>query len=291
MNPLPLALLAVLALVASARSQEEDAPAPLVLPATARILGDISDGTPPAPQPPKPVFVVPPSDILATTTQQQGGRTITLQRIKPIALPPPPEPAPPVDIHDPANQERLAAFRQNHPRTDLVFLGATVFRSEHSPSRSRVQIWPLLLDWNRPHPNNRGAPVAFWSSADFGYLSGLAAFVGTDGAARSLILSWGALNLDRTSTRRVEKIPVFPTGPATFIIDGEQPDAETLIVIQSLHDLYNNEYARLKTAYEGRERARIEREAYLKAHPPQPKNIVLNYWRTEKSAPAKGANQ
>jgi hypothetical protein len=39
-------------------------------------------------------------------------------------------------------------------------------------------------------------------------------------------------------------------------------------VIQSLHDLYNNEYARLKTAYEGRERARIEREAYLKANPP-----------------------
>ena len=63
MKPLPLALLAVLALVASARSQEEDAPAPIVLPTTARILSDISDGTPPAPQPPKPVFVVPPSDI------------------------------------------------------------------------------------------------------------------------------------------------------------------------------------------------------------------------------------
>ena len=64
-----------------------------------------------------------------------------------------------------------------------------------------------------------------------------------------------------------------------------------MVSIQSLHDLYNSEYARLKTALEGRERARIEREAYLKANPPQPKDIVLNFWRTEKPAPVKGANK
>jgi hypothetical protein len=42
---------------------------------------------------------------------------------------------------------------------------------------------------------------------------------------------------------------------------------------------------------EGRECARIEREAYLKANPPQPKDITLNYWRVEKPAPVKGANK
>jgi hypothetical protein len=55
-----------------------------------------------------------------------------------------------------------------------------------------------------------------------------------------------------------------------------------LVVIQSLHDVYNRELERLRTAYEGRERARIEREEYLKPNPPQPKDITLNFWRTEK---------
>ena len=87
-------------------------------------------------------------------------------------------------------------------------------------------------------------------------------------------------------------IPAFPDGPTTFTIVGEQPaDPSVLVPIQSLHDLYNSEYARLKTALEGRERARIEREAYLKANPPQPKDITLNFWRTEKPAPVKGANK
>jgi len=79
MKPLPRALAAVLAPVAAVRSQEEAAPAPgvlaaapLVLPTAARILGDIPDGTPPAPQTPKPAFVVPARDIPATTTQQLG---------------------------------------------------------------------------------------------------------------------------------------------------------------------------------------------------------------------------
>ena len=110
---------------------------------------------------------------------------------------------------------------------------------------------------------------------------------------------WSGLEVDRLADLLASSnqensgpaLPVFPDGPATFIIDGEQPDAETLVPIQSLHDLYNSEYARLKTAWEGRERERIEREAWLKAHPPQPKNIVLNYWRTERPAPAKGANK
>jgi len=57
-----------------------------------------------------------------------------------------------------------------------------------------------------------------------------------------------------------------------------------LVPIQSLHDLYDKEYARLRAAYEGREQARIAREALLKANPPQPKDITLNFWRSEKPA-------
>jgi len=296
MKPLPLVLVAVMALAASVRSQEEEnapsggSPVPPAIPTAARIIGNIPDGTPPPPQPPKPKFIVSARDILATTNQQQGGRTITLHRIKPIALPPPPEPAPAVDIYNPAFQERLAKFREDHPKSDMVMLGATVYRFKNSPPRTLVNYRPEGAD----------EYITFWSSADFALISGIFSFVATDGEMRFLLLMWSNQDIDRMAVLFAShgreyhgpNIPAFPEGPATFTIVGEQPDdPSALVPIQSLHDLYNSEYARLKTAWDGRERARIEREAYLKAHPPQPKNITLNYWRVEKPAPVKGANK
>ena len=295
MKPLPLVLVAVMAMVASVRSQDEDAvasgespTAPVALPTTARILGHIPDGTPPLPQLPKPVFIVPSGDILASTTQQQGGRTITIQKIKPIALPPPPEPAPiPLPATDSAFQERLAHFMEDHPKTHTVMLGATVYRFNNSPPRTLVNYWPA----------GGHESISFWSSADFALISGIFSFVATDGETHCLFLMCSSQNVDRLADMfasrgrayRGPNIPAFPEGPATFTIVGTPPDAETLVPIQSLHDLYNSEFNRLKSAWEGRERARIEREAWLKANPPQPKNIVLNYWRTEKPANVKGA--
>ena len=135
-----------MALAASVRSQEEEKAAPpegTTLPATARILGDISDGTPPPPAEAKPAFVVPANDILSTTTHQQGGRTITIQRIKPIALPPPLDPAPApaeVALDETARQERVAALRAKHPEWELLILGVTVFRSTDSPPRTLVAL-------------------------------------------------------------------------------------------------------------------------------------------------------
>jgi hypothetical protein len=296
MKPIPLVFVAVMALATSVRSQEEEAapsggsPVPPAIPTAARIIGNIPDGTPPLPQPPKPKFIVPARDILATTTQQQGGRTITLNRIKPIALPPPPEPAPPsADFDNTALRERLAENRAEQPKTDLIFLSATVYRSQNVPPRSLVRYWA----------GGKGGQIAFWSSADFALISGIHCFSDSAATIHSLLMGWGyidtSLMADRFAAHGREyhapDIPSFPDGPATFTIVGEQPADEILFSIQSLHDLYNSEYARLKTAMEGRERARIEREAYLKANPPQPKDIVLNFWRTEKPAPVKGANK
>ena len=264
-----------------------------ITPTTARIIGDIPDGTPPPPAPPKPEFVVPAQDILSTTTQEQGGRTITIQRIKPIPLPPPPAPvetAPvetaPVEV-DAEFTKRLAEYREEHPRSGLLFLGATVFRSKDSPPRTLVRFWP----------EGGREDIAFWSSADFALIAGgINSFVDAAADTHYLLLGWGNVDIDRMSDLRSAKglkydapdMPDFPEGKATFLIVGNPPGAEALVPIQSLHDLYNNEYLRLKTAYEGRERARIEREAYLKANPPQPKDITLKYWRTEKPAPATG---
>ncbi len=278
----------------SIRSQDEEvAPsgettaAPAALPTTARILGNIPDGTPPPPQPPKPAFVVPATDIIASTTHQQGGRTITIQKIKPIALPPPPEPAPiPLAATDPAFKERLAAYRALHPRSDTLFLSATVYRSEGVAPRTLVRYWP----------GGRNSEITFWSSADFALISGIHSFADSDGKTHDLFLGWGYMDTVRVTAMLASRgreyhppvIPGFPAGPATYAVIGTAPAAELLVPIQALHDLYNSEYARLKTAWEGRERARMENEAYLKANPPQPRNIAINYWRTEKPAAVKG---
>jgi hypothetical protein len=258
--------------------------ATLAEPTTARILGEISDGTPPPPQPPKPEFHIPAKDVLESVTHQQGGRTITIQQIKPIALPPPPVPveAAPAEL-DAEFSQRLAEFREKQPKSRLFFLGATVFRSKDSPPRTLVRYWP----------KGNGGSITFWSSADFALIAGgINSYVDSAGDTHSILMAWGNVDIERMEELYAARgrdydapdMPEFSEGKATFQISGEQPEAEELVAIQSLHDLYNSENERLKTAFEGRERARIEREEYLKANPPQPKDITLNYWRTEKPA-------
>ena len=261
------------------------------LPATfhARILGEIPDGTPPPPQPPKPKFIVPAKDVLHTKIHQQGGRQITVRNINPIQLPPPPQITPPLDITDPAIQERIAQAREEHPTDEFLCVGASVFRPKDSAPLSFVRMWP----------QGHGECIVFWSSADFALISGIGIFVGPDGGTRNLFLMWNFSEIETRTALQKElgpespPIPDFPPEKATFHISSGNPSKQTLASIQCLHDLYNNEHARLEKAYQGRERARILYEAELKANPPKPKDIVLNYWRTEipaaQSAAEKGA--
>ena len=281
MEPIRLVLLAALTCLSAASSQDEKA---ATAPAIARIIGDLPDGTPPPPEPQKPRFIVPAQDILDTQIHQQGGRKIIVQKISPIDLPPPPLAAPPVDKTDPAFQARIAAFRANHPKNELIRIGANVYHSQVSAPRTLVTYWP----------NSDKPPVTLWSSADFSLLWGFASFVGSDGKTRSLMMTWS--NLYTGSRPRLlarlgkpyiaPKIPDLPPGKATFVIVSGNLTVEALASIQSLHDLYNNEHDRLLTAYQDREQASLAREAELKANPPKPKDIVLNYWLSNSSEPS-----
>jgi len=180
-------------------------------------------------------------------------------------------------------KQRLADYRAAHPQSAVLSLGATVYRSQATPPRTLVQYWP----------ERGGDPITFWSSADFSLIAGIHSFVATDGRTYSLFLAWGNIDTTRTAqaaqgTNLPPDIPIFPDGPNTFSIVGTAPaDPSVLIPIQSLHDLYNKEFWRLKTAYDGRESARLQRAADLKANPPQPKNLVVNFWTADTPAPAK----
>ncbi len=288
MKTIPFVFLAVMASSALVFSQGEKTAARgefVAYPSAARILGSIPDGTPPPPEPPRPKFIVPAKDVLESKSIQQGGRTITLREINPIALPPPPPPVEPLTPEaEAAFREKVAAYRTSHPRTKMAFLSATVFRSKDSPPRTLVRCWP----------EGKRETITYWSSADFGLISGIHAFADATGTTHALLMGWGYVDLETMSDMQAVRLkaygattlPTFPEGKASFEIIGAPLAAEDLAPIQALHDLNNSEHARLKSAFEGRERARIEREAYLKAHPPQPKDITLNYWRTERKPTA-----
>jgi hypothetical protein len=257
----------------SVSSEFETTPATIT---TARIIGEIPDGTPPLPEPPKPVYTVAARDVLDAETYQEGGRTITFQRIAPPPMPNLPEaPLAAETIEEVSGEEQTADVPVEYAADDFVMAGASVFRSKDRKTRSLVQLWP----------QGGVQSVTFWSSADFGLLAPIGSFVCTDGKTRSLMLMWGASETDSLASLAAElgpdspPIPEFAGGKASFATTTGKASDATLVWIQSLHDIYNSDYERLKSAYDGREQARLEKEAELKANPPKPKNLVFNYWR------------
>lgn len=263
----------------------------------ARITSPIADGTPPQPAPEKPEFVVRPQKVLSRETHFEGGRKITLQKITPIELPPPPEAVIPREV-TPAMRELVAQHRAQHARKTILPLSAIIYRSTTSAPRTLVTYSPQP---DRPLDGQTAIPVpsvTFWSSADFTLLLGFADFVGSDGQTRSLMMAWNTYDLETLRARSLKfkkpallpSIPTLPDGPATYLITHGNPRPQDLAVIQSLHDLYNNEHPRLQAAHEGRERLRLAQETEKQANPPQPQDLVLNHWSTTKST-QKGADQ
>ncbi len=224
-----------------------------------------------------------PANLLSSETQQQGGRTLTLGEIKPIALPTPLKPAPPT-LADPAVQQRFKDTPKDPQDAGLIFIGATIFRLPDGDSRSLVTLQPM----------ETGEAITFFSSADFSLLAGISTFTGSNGKNRTLILSWTAspcegptdLATQLQQNHGLKKTPNLPPGPASYTLISGNPTATTLTAIQSLHTLYQSEHPRLLVAQQGRERARLSEEAHLKAHPPRPKDLVLHHWNIGKSTPA-----
>jgi hypothetical protein len=251
---------------------------PAAAPVRAHIPDKIPDGTPPPPQPPKPVWTVPASDVVAEKSVIEGGRTITVRQIKPIDLP---EPVAAPVISDELRQQ-MAEYRENHPFRHPIALGATVYRLENELTRTLVTVWIT----------GQQEPVSFWSSGDFSLLSGIGTFTDKQGESRALFMMWSIFDTNRFANRMAElgreydppEIPDLPSDKAAYVIHQGNLNDDLLTAIDSLHEILNHDSVELRRAYEGRVRANEEREAYLKANPPQPKDIILNYWRIDKTA-------
>jgi len=248
----------------------------------AHIPYKIPDGTPPPPQPEKPVWTVPAADVVSEKSHVEGGRTITVREIKPIALPPPPEPAEPAApvVISEEFQERIDAYKEKHPLHHMLGLSATIYRLEDQSTRTHVHVWL----------NGQGEPISFWSSGDFSLLSGIGSFNDNQGVSRALFMVWSILDLRRIDARMTElgseytppEIPELPADRAAYVVSTGNPDAELLTAIDSLHEILTHDAVELRRAYEGRVIAERERKEFLKANPPQPKDLIINHWRIQR---------
>jgi len=257
----------------------------------AKLLGKVADGTPPPPAPPRPM---PEVKILSSSVRQEGGRTITMNRVAPPDLPPlPPPPEPPGEEElealrqSPEYQAFLAEAQEHARKTRIAFVSATVYDHE------KTRLW-----WWVPgdrEQNIEARSFRAWSNVDFFHLGGFGSYE-YDGIQYMLIMGIGGTTTEqlrewqrRAAEHGVEfELPVSPDLPADslsyVVTEGDPGDAEGMAVMDGLHALYGKEKDRLAAAYVAREQAREAREAYLKANPPKPKDTVIHFWRRPREA-------
>ena len=85
-----------------------------------------------------------------------------------------------------------------------------------------------------------------------------------------------------TKQRQFPRLDIFSLTESQYLIVGDQPDAEPqakmLAALDALHIYYDANRRRITDEYARREAGRIEQERMLRAHPPKPKDTVVNYW-------------
>jgi len=259
--PITLALIAALGLPLSAPAQGE----------SVTIVGELSDGTPP---PPAPEPELPPVDIRETKVVQLPDRQVTIHRIADPGLP---DPRPKIPERQEMSAEEIEAFR-NSPevqqwleqaaKTTHLFISATVI-----DDRATFLRW-----WHD------GAEYQAWSNSDWMVLTGFAECQKGDKRFVSLLMAgrMSSANLPADSPYRIPDD--LPAEPETYrITRGDLANTNAYEGISALHDLYRSDYARLKQGYDLREQRRKEREAALRANPPVPEDVVLHFWKVDRT--------
>jgi hypothetical protein len=231
------------------------------------IDGILSDGTPPPPPPPK---VLHEFKILSTEEIPLEQRKMIIHRVEDPGFPDPTPPAP--AMIDPAtvaafkNSPAYLEWQEKQTHTTSLFLSASV-----------VDHRATLLRWWEC-----GKEYQAWSNLDFKYLTGFASFSKGD---RHFVTFMGVGDVSSAALRNESMFQIpsdLPAGAPDFrMIQGAAGESEGYDAIVALHELYATDGERLREAYELRETRRKEAEAELRANPPIPKDIVLNFWKVE----------
>ncbi len=239
----------------------------------AKLVGPVSDGTPAKPAPPKEL---PSFRVQSKTVRQLEDRKIIMERVADPQLPyPPPPPAP-------ATKEELEALRASpewqgriadHKESKLILLSASVVDGKAT-----------FVRWYHD-----GEEFQAWSNVNFNHLSGFAEFESYR-TRYHFIMAVGDISTDKEHNTEWPGKPLElgVDYPAFTLMKGDESKGDALAMMIALHDLYENEQDKLVAAHEGRLRASAEREAWLRANPPQPKDTVIQFWRREAPSKAEG---
>lgn len=129
----------------------------------------------------------------------------------------------------------------------------------------------------------KGEAFEAWSNVNFNYLGGFNEFEGR-GRKFSLIMALGTVEQAvQEQQEEALSIPLLPAlakrGPVYMLTKGDDANEKALIMMDALHDLYENESERLKLAYQERERNRALRREELRRNPPKKKNEEIFMWK------------
>jgi hypothetical protein len=231
------------------------------------IDGILSDGVPPPPPPPK---VLHEFKVISTAEIPLEQRKMIVRRVEDPGFPDPTPQAP--AVIDPAtveafkNSPAYLTWQEKQTHTTSLFLSASV-----------VDHRATLLRWWEG-----GREYQAWSNLDFKYLTGFASF---SKGERNFVTFMGVGDVSSASLREESMFGIpadIPTGAPDFrMVQGAAGESEGYDAIVALHELYATDGKRLRSAYELREARQKEAEAELRANPPIPKDIVLNFWKVE----------
>ena len=229
----------------------------------------------------------------------EGTIKMTIQRVANPGLTDPLPPLPSLPPNDPAVLARLQELRETYRGTELVFLSASV----HMENDTAENACTLL----RIYPNGQvGKEVVAWSNLNFLHLTGQGGYRvnNDDGTQQDMGILMGISPMYAQTMRRMAEratqagreytepeIPELPdlstAGPQFLIVEGDD-ESPAMDVLEQLHDLFERSGEQLKDQYLAREKARVERKAFLLANPPKPKDVTVRVWRR---APTQNAQE
>lgn len=227
--------------------------------------------------PPKPLAkAVPEFQIESTQEYLLPDHKIIMNWVANPGIPDPPTPPPRKSVEEwealrasPQWQARMAKQRA----VQTFFVTATVYDHQRT-----------FLTW---HGNGRNSGTfAAWSNIDFTHFTAMGGFE-AQGVRYAILLV--VRNVDTARWREFVKrhgreyqapvAPALPTGTPSFqIVEGNADELPGVTMMNELHELYKTEGLQLALNEKRRERDRLERQAFLKAHPQTVPDTVIHFW-------------
>ncbi len=227
---------------------------------------------------------------------------VTVDVVKDPKIPEPQEPAP--ATIDPEKAAALRALMAARPRPVFLNLSAMVYDHECTLLRWRVmgtqgtrgtQRTRVIQGTQVPQVPQvtqvtQGIEYEAWSNIDWELLCGQGKLT-HNGVEYNLFASLFLYDTAVLRRRAVRlgtpyvppQIPDLPPDetPAFVVTKGDAADAAATAPITALHEYFTAHRAELVAALDARKEAQRQREAELRANPPEPEDVHIRIWKKE----------